>query len=57
MLRTGLEDMFYLPDGTRAGGNGVLIEALAGCAHNAGREVASVDEARAMLGLAALVAV
>nr|WP_295469525.1 3-keto-5-aminohexanoate cleavage protein [Mesorhizobium sp.] len=51
MLRTGLEDTFYLPDGTRATGNGQLIEALAECARNAGREVASPAEARAMLGL------
>jgi len=29
MLRTGLEDTFSLPDGVRAAGNGVLIEALA----------------------------
>ena len=28
MLRTGLEDTFYLPGGERARGNGVLIEAL-----------------------------
>lgn len=51
MLRTGLEDTFYLPDGRRATGNGVLIEALARCAGNAGRAVASPEEARAMLGL------
>ena len=51
MLRTGLEDPFYLPDGTRATGNGPLIEALARCARNSGREVASPAEARAMLGL------
>jgi uncharacterized protein (DUF849 family) len=51
MLRTGLEDTFYLPDGERASGNGALIEALAHCARQAGREVASPDEARAMLGL------
>ncbi len=56
MLRTGLEDTFYLPDGTRASGNGVLIEALAACARNAGRDVASVAEAREMLGLGALAA-
>ena len=49
MLRTGLEDTFYLPDGVRARGNGALIEALANCARNTGREVASPDEARAML--------
>jgi len=52
MLRTGLEDTFYLPDGSRASGNGVLIEALAACARNAGRAIASPDEARALLGLA-----
>ncbi len=51
MLRTGLEDTFYLPDGSRATGNGQLIEALAGCARKAGREIASPAEARAMLGL------
>ena len=52
MLRTGLEDTFYLPDGERASGNGQLIEALATCAKNAGREVASAAEARQMLGFA-----
>ena len=51
MLRTGLEDTFYLPDGERAAGNGVLIEALARCARQAGREIASPAEARARLGL------
>jgi len=53
MLRTGLEDTFYLPNGDRAGGNGVLIEALAQCAQRAGRAVASPAEARTMLGLRA----
>ena len=52
MLRTGLEDTFYLPGGERAAGNGALIEALARCARNAGREIASPAEARAMLHLA-----
>jgi len=51
MLRTGLEDTFYLPDGSRASGNGALIEALARCARNAGRDIASPAEARARLGL------
>ena len=51
MLRSGLEDTFYLPGGARAGGNGVLIEALASCARRAGREIATPDEARARLGL------
>ncbi|WP_119354515.1 3-keto-5-aminohexanoate cleavage protein [Azohydromonas sediminis] len=53
MLRTGLEDTFYLPDGTRASGNGALVEALAACARRAGREVASPAEARRLLGLPA----
>lgn len=51
MLRTGLEDTFYLPDGSRSGSNGRLIEALAACAREAGRAIASPDEARAILGL------
>ncbi len=51
MLRTGLEDTFYLPDGSRAAGNGALNEALAQCARNAGRRVATPAEARALLGL------
>ena len=51
MLRTGLEDTFYLPDGERATGNGALIEALAQCARNAGREIASPQEAREIMGL------
>jgi uncharacterized protein (DUF849 family) len=53
MLRTGLEDTFYLPGGERARGNGALIETLARCARNAGRDVASPAEARALLGLRA----
>ena len=51
MLRSGLEDTFYLPNGERAQGNGELMAALAECAHNAGRTVASPAEARVMLGL------
>ena len=53
MLRTGLEDTFYLPGGARAAGNGALIEALASCAARAGRAIASPGETRALLGLAA----
>lgn len=52
-LRTGVEDTFYLPNGEQTSGNGPLIEALAQCARNAGREIASPDEARAILGLRA----
>lgn len=51
-LRTGLEDTFYLPDGTRARGNGDLVAALASVAREAGRPLASAGEARAIWGLA-----
>jgi 3-keto-5-aminohexanoate cleavage enzyme len=51
MLRTGLEDTFYLPDGAKASGNGALIEQLAACAERIGRPIASPAEARTMLGL------
>lgn len=51
MLRTGVEDTFYLPGGEKTSGNGQLIEALAACAKRAGRDVASPVEARQMLGL------
>lgn len=53
MLRTGLEDTFYLPNGERASGNGALITELAQCAQRAGRAIASPQEARNMLGLRA----
>jgi uncharacterized protein (DUF849 family) len=56
MLRTGLEDSFYLPSGERAPGNGAMIQALAACAERASRRVASPDEARALLGLRATAA-
>ena len=48
-LRTGLEDTFYLPDGSRATSNGQLIEALAKVATDAGREIASPQEALALV--------
>ena len=51
MLRTGLEDSFYLPDGERAKGNGQMIAALAKCAERAGRAIATPAQARALLGL------
>ena len=52
MLRTGLEDSFYLPGGERASGNGPMIAALAQCAERAGRRIASPARARELLGLA-----
>ena len=50
-LRTGLEDTFYLPDGSKASSNGQLIDAMAKLARSAGREVASPAEARKLLRL------
>ena len=50
-LRTGLEDTIYCPDGARAASNGELVKALVAVARDAGRAVASPDEARRALGL------
>ncbi len=55
-LRTGLEDTFYLPDGSRATSNGQLVEALASMARQAGRTIATPAQARATLGLGTAVA-
>ena len=51
-LRTGLEDTFYLPDGSKVGSNGELVGILAHYAREAGRSVASPAEARGLMGLA-----
>jgi 3-keto-5-aminohexanoate cleavage enzyme len=48
-LRTGLEDTFYLPDGTKATSNGQLIRQIAAYAREAGRSIANAAEARALL--------
>src|SRR5216683_1803396 len=50
-LRTGLEDTFYQPDGTKVTSNGQLIESIAACARRAGREIASPAEARQIFGI------
>ncbi|MBI5516970.1 MAG: 3-keto-5-aminohexanoate cleavage protein [Deltaproteobacteria bacterium] len=50
-IRVGLEDNFYLPDGAMARSNGDLVAQGVRLARSSGREVASVAEARAMLGL------
>ena len=52
-LRTGLEDTFYLPDGTRARSNGELIDALVAAARRVGRDIASPAEARERMHAAA----
>ena len=46
-VRVGLEDNFYLPDGAMARSNGDLCKAAVKMVRLAGREVATVDEARA----------
>jgi 3-keto-5-aminohexanoate cleavage enzyme len=50
-VRAGLEDNFYLPDGTMARSNGELIAAARRMTEDAGRRVATVQEARGMLGV------
>jgi len=50
-IRCGLEDHFYLPNGEMARSNGDLVAAAAKLTRDLGREPASVDEARALLGL------
>ncbi len=51
-LRTGVEDTFYLPDGSRTDGNGPLVEAIVAIARGEGRDIASPDEARAAMAAA-----
>ena len=50
-IRVGLEDNFYLPDGTMARSNGDLIAKAREMTVNAGRRPASVAEAREILGV------
>lgn len=50
-LRTGVEDTFYLEDGSRCTGNGQLVEHLVRVAREAGRSIASPAEAREILQL------
>jgi len=50
-VRTGLEDTFYLPSGEKATDNGQLVEALVMIARDLGKEPASPEAARDILGL------
>ena len=50
-VRAGLEDNFYLPDGTMARSNGDLIAHARTLVEGVGRSVASVAQARALLGV------
>jgi uncharacterized protein (DUF849 family) len=49
--RTGLEDLLYLPSGDRATDNGQLVEALVRIIREVGKEPASPEEARDLLGI------
>jgi 3-keto-5-aminohexanoate cleavage enzyme len=51
-VRVGLEDNFYLPDGTMAGSNGELVAKARQMTEDAGRRVATPAQARALLGIA-----
>ncbi|QEC50216.1 3-keto-5-aminohexanoate cleavage protein [Baekduia soli] len=50
-VRVGLEDNLYLPDGTMARSNGELVGRARQMTLDAGRRPATVQEARALLGL------
>jgi 3-keto-5-aminohexanoate cleavage enzyme len=52
-LRTGVEDTFYLPDGSKTTSNGRLIAELVRVAREAGREPATWQEARQIVGATA----
>jgi 3-keto-5-aminohexanoate cleavage enzyme len=52
-IRVGLEDNLYLPDGEMARSNGELIAKARQMTIDAGRRPATVEEARALLGLKA----
>jgi uncharacterized protein (DUF849 family) len=49
-IRAGVEDNFYLPDGSMARSNGDLIAKARQLTEDVGRRAATVAEARAMLG-------
>jgi 3-keto-5-aminohexanoate cleavage enzyme len=50
-VRVGLEDNFYLPDGSMARSNGDLVARARRMTEDCGRRVATVAEARTRLGL------
>ena len=50
-IRVGLEDNFYLSPGEMAEGNGPLVEKAVRMARDSGREPATVEEAKVILGL------
>jgi 3-keto-5-aminohexanoate cleavage enzyme len=50
-VRVGLEDNFYVEEGRMANSNGELVEKASRLAHDLGRDVASIEEARTILCL------
>ena len=50
-VRVGFEDNVYLGKGHKAASNGELVEKVVRLAKELGREIATPDEARAILGL------
>jgi uncharacterized protein (DUF849 family) len=50
-IRVGLEDNFYLPDGSMARSNGDLVAKARQMTEDIGRRAASVEEARELLGV------
>jgi uncharacterized protein (DUF849 family) len=52
-VRVGLEDNLYLPGGEMAKSNGDLVEVAARMVRDVGRKVATVEQARSILGLGA----
>jgi len=50
-VRTGLEDTIYYQKGELAEGNAQLVKRMVRIANEIGRDVASVDEAKQILGL------
>ncbi len=51
VVRVGFEDNIYLERGRKAKSNGELVEKVAALAKLLGREVATSEEARVILGL------
>ncbi len=50
-IRVGLEDNFYLPDGTMARSNGDLVARARRLTEDCGRQAATVQEARVLMGI------
>jgi len=52
-VRSGMEDTFYLPDGSKATSSGELIEALVKICREVGREPANPEETKVLMGMTA----